>query len=216
MAKTIRGIPKHIDDEAAQEALALIEKESDRGCILVVGAWLDELLAELIRTKLLDHKKTLDSLYDSPTAPLGTFSARINVAHALCLIAEDEWDTLHKIRGLRNAAAHFEKSKGGRGFILGFEDDTVAKQVKSFPILSAQIIESVTQDNPARWWFNIAGAVLVGRFMARIRAAGALPSPLKQTDWKSYWKTFIEKNDPDPTAALDGPTGAAAVPAPST
>lgn len=115
------------DGEDTGAVFELVAKESDRGCILVVGAWLDELLGALLDAKLVPHKATLNDLFGGPNAPLGSFSARINMAHGLGLIAEDEWNSLHKIRGLRNIAAHFEKKGDGRGFLIDFEEPKVAE-----------------------------------------------------------------------------------------
>ena len=170
-----------------------LEGESDRGCMLVVGAWLDELLGHLLEASIVSHGPTRKALFEEPNAPLATFSGRINLAHGLGLIAQDEYEALHQIRSLRNTAAHFEKKKLARGFITGFEDETVASQVRALKVLDKIIVEAVENEQPARWLFNMAGAVLVGRLMVRPKETKAR-TPAAMTDWARYWATFIEKN----------------------
>jgi DNA-binding MltR family transcriptional regulator len=188
-----KNAPLSLEGDSADQVNELLYKESDRGSILVLGAWLDELLGELLRRQLGHHQATVDKLFDGYTSPLGTFSARINMAHALGCIAEDEWKALDKIRELRNAAAHFEHSKKARGFILGFTDESVTAQVKSISILNDRIISAVVTENPGRVLFLMAGGILVGRLMARIK--GAQPFEARTTtNWDDYWADFIAKN----------------------
>lgn len=182
------------DGEETAAVFEVIEKESDRGAVLVVGAWLDELLGALLATKLVDHAATLKDLFGGPSAPLGSFSARINMAHGLGLIAEDEWNSLHKMRGVRNAAAHFDKKADGRGFVIDFDDEKLTAKVMAIDLLAPRIKDSVKNaPKPSRWLFNIAGAVLVGRLMARLKEK-TQPTARPTTDWGKYWGDFIDQN----------------------
>lgn len=82
-----------------------ISAESPRGMVLVVAAELDRLLGEAIGLRLV-RGKGLDELNDDSKGPLSTFSARINLAHALNIIEEQERRDLHLIRKVRNDFAH--------------------------------------------------------------------------------------------------------------
>lgn len=68
-------------------------------------------------------------------------------------------------------------------------------------LLDSQIKESVKKvPKPARWLFNIAGGLLLGRLMARLKEqvqSTARPG----TDWNAYWEDFIKKNQAPPEEA---------------
>jgi Domain of unknown function (DUF4145) len=85
--------------------------ESDRGCVLVTGAYFDVLLEELITNFCADcggSLKVLKKLLKGGIAPLGTFAIRIKFARAFGLIKPSMAKALHAIRVVRNEAAHAE------------------------------------------------------------------------------------------------------------
>ncbi len=87
---------------------ALMQKESERGCILVGAALLDERLAALLRSLMVGTEKELDALIESEgKSPLGSFSARIKMVLALGILPRSEARDLDLIRKVRNRAAHF-------------------------------------------------------------------------------------------------------------
>jgi len=103
----------------------LIE-ESDRGCVLVAAAMLEEGLEKIFRATFESKRasKTLqDSLFDS-NGPLATFSAKIKLAYALALISSDAHEDLEEVRRLRNEAAHTARD-------FDFLDDSVGRRVES-------------------------------------------------------------------------------------
>src|SRR5829696_108003 len=79
--------------------------ETDRGKALVLTAWLDDALEQFLRTRVVQEKKLIENLFDQDR-PLGTFSARINVAYAFGLVSEGVYRDLHAIREIRNRFAH--------------------------------------------------------------------------------------------------------------
>lgn len=85
-----------------------ISSESDRGAILVASALLEKSLESLINGKLLDPLEGVenDPLFKGGSAPLGTFSAKIEVAYRLNLIDQDQKKTLNTFRSMRNKFAH--------------------------------------------------------------------------------------------------------------
>lgn len=54
------------------------EKESDRACVILGAALLDSALETVLRAHLVPSPGTSDSLFDTPNAPLSSFSARIH------------------------------------------------------------------------------------------------------------------------------------------
>jgi len=62
------------------EHLRMLRTESDRAALIIAAAMLDELLSELLRSRLVPSASRDDSLFDGPNAPFSSFSARIDIA----------------------------------------------------------------------------------------------------------------------------------------
>jgi DNA-binding MltR family transcriptional regulator len=97
-----------------------LDNESDRGVILIIGAMLDELLAELLKNVL--DPSVADKLVNGSTALLGSFSARAKISFAIGVIDAQDYKDIEVIRKVRNAAAHFDSRQG---FNTGFESQSV-------------------------------------------------------------------------------------------
>jgi hypothetical protein len=81
-------------------------KESDRACVIVAGAMLDELLRSLLLAYLVPSTTSDDPLFDTVNAPLATFSARIEIAFRCGIISQRFARDLHLVRKIRNDFAH--------------------------------------------------------------------------------------------------------------
>jgi hypothetical protein len=79
--------------------------ESDRACVVLVAARLDELLHQALSAHLLPPPTRDDNLLDSDRA-LGTFSSRIDACYRLGLIDAEFCRALHLLRRIRNEFAH--------------------------------------------------------------------------------------------------------------
>jgi DNA-binding MltR family transcriptional regulator len=82
------------------------EKESDRAAVILTASIADELLHGLVAARLVPVSSSNDDLFDGANAPLGTFSARIEIAYRLGLISGKFARDLHLIRRIRNDFAH--------------------------------------------------------------------------------------------------------------
>lgn len=102
-----------------------LNKESDRGCALVAGAWLEDELGRLLRAYFVDDKKTCDVLLGI-NGPLGTFAGRIHTCFALGLISERDRHNLTTIKDIRNRAAHLRKKGEHQWPDAGFAAKEVA------------------------------------------------------------------------------------------
>jgi len=87
------------------EFLAEFQAETDRGAALVGAALIDTRLDALLRSHFV-KSKAVEDLMDAGNAPLGTFSARIKMAHALGLVTDLEFSECEIIRRVRNMFAH--------------------------------------------------------------------------------------------------------------
>jgi len=85
------------------------QKETPRAAVILSGAFLDNLLRELIGSFMIDNTKIVDELLGTENvseAPLSSFSARIKTAYCLGLISKSEYDDLNLIKKIRNRFAH--------------------------------------------------------------------------------------------------------------
>ncbi|SPE50933.1 hypothetical protein SBV1_1240036 [Verrucomicrobia bacterium] len=112
------GMPKKITQ--------LLAAESDRGVILILSAYLEELLGLVIRANCVSDPSA-DNLFDC-RRPAGDFDSKIVLCSAFALISQDESRALNEMRKVRNRAAHFDR-KGGRGFDVLFDSPQTAEQV---------------------------------------------------------------------------------------
>ena len=86
----------------------MLMEESDRGCVLVAAAILENCLEELFRnifTRNKVSKKLQDSIFDFNN-PLSTFSSKIKLAYSLGHISRQLFEDLETIRKIRNKFAH--------------------------------------------------------------------------------------------------------------
>ena len=81
-------------------------KETDRGTIILVASFIeDQLVLEILRKMVPLNSEQHDRLF-GPDAPIGTFAAKIKMAHALGIADRDTAKKLDALRELRNACAH--------------------------------------------------------------------------------------------------------------
>jgi hypothetical protein len=82
-----------------------LNKESDRGQVLIACSYLDDLMRRILLAFLIDRDITT-RLIEGFSAPLGTFSTRTSAAYALGLISEREFRECEVLRRIRNRFAH--------------------------------------------------------------------------------------------------------------
>ena len=142
--------------------------ESDRGCVLVAAAYLDESLFELLGATFSQdkvcRKKAVDPLFTG-LGPLSTFSAKIKIAYALELIDADIFLSLETIRKIRNEFAHTFTD-------LTFDTPSVADRVKNLNIPDGMDADVQFEVEPGgeetialskyRLGFAVAAAGLIG------------------------------------------------------
>jgi DNA-binding MltR family transcriptional regulator len=112
------------DFDAVIRLFKELDKESDRGTVLVAGAMLEEGLGELLIAHLVPNPTSSDPLFDGPNAPLQSFSAKIDATYRLGLISDRFCRDLHIIRRIRNDVAH-------RAASCSFDDTSIADRVQA-------------------------------------------------------------------------------------
>ncbi|OJH09106.1 MAG: hypothetical protein AOY29_07330 [Alcanivorax borkumensis] len=84
----------------------LISEESDRGAVIVAASILDESLGEILKTFLLRPSTKKDNLLEGAYAPLGSFSAKIELSFRLGIIRKPIRQQLMLFKSIRNDVAH--------------------------------------------------------------------------------------------------------------
>jgi hypothetical protein len=105
------GVPNDWKEiQGVKELYDTFTQESDRGVAIVGAAYLDENLAVLLESFLIEDEQRVHELLGAGQfAPLGSFSARTKAAYCLGLISKNEYEDLNTIRGIRNDFAHQRK-----------------------------------------------------------------------------------------------------------
>lgn len=85
---------------------AELQHTSDRSCAIVAASIIDVLLVDLLKACLVAPSSAHDDFFEGASAPVGTFSARIELAFRLGLISGQMTRDLHIIRKIRNDFAH--------------------------------------------------------------------------------------------------------------
>jgi hypothetical protein len=113
-ANSIKKLRQFYKDRTILVDIAAVHAEllnaSDRSIVITLGAFLDDVLTYLI-AKHIRPQKTKSDFDDAFRfeGPLGTFSARIEIAYLFKLVDDVVYRQLHDIRELRNACAHSKR-----------------------------------------------------------------------------------------------------------
>ena len=100
-----------------------LTSESDRGCALLAASFLDNALSDLMYVSFVYDKKIEKELLNG-TAPLATFSSRIDMAYYLGKIPKSCRSDLHIIRRIRNQFGHNPE-------IISFETSSISDSCKA-------------------------------------------------------------------------------------
>jgi len=150
----------------AGQAYRLLHQESERGCVLVAGAMLDEVLGALLRAYFIRDDQLSKELLQLPNAACATFSSRIRLCRALELITDETFLNLERIRAIRNRAAHFDR-RGDNGFQFSFGDVDVTGKCRAITVVDEELRSSL----PPRVLFEIF-ATMVPSLLAEHAVAG--------------------------------------------
>ena len=95
---------KSRDDDSAKYFHHICEQlriESERGSAIVGAAFIDEALEEILKAILIVSAEKDDELFNGSHPPLGSFSAKTDVAYRIGLISPKFRKSLHIIRNIR-------------------------------------------------------------------------------------------------------------------
>lgn len=147
--------------EESQVWMEDLDRETDRGAALVAAAYLDEVIQQMIRSKLAEDKNAADVLLDRSTA----FS-RMNLARALGLIGPKTYDALDRIRIIRNHFAHSRTN-------LTFNAETISKECGTLTLFE---LSQHTSIQTPRGRFISQCAILANYLLVRAHGVEHLPA----------------------------------------
>jgi DNA-binding MltR family transcriptional regulator len=164
-----------------------LEGNSDRACVIVSASIIDHLLSKVVQAFLVPNSSASDTLFDGPNAPLGNFSARIDIAHRLGLISAQFARDLHLIRRMRNELAH---SVSGRSFSDPGLADQVLHLVASLKLKSRAPFLLRKPYDSLRGQFIIGVIVIVVHLDDSAKAIPTLPALSVDA---VYTMTFVDR-----------------------
>jgi DNA-binding MltR family transcriptional regulator len=139
--------------------------ESDRAVAVLAPAYLDAILEELLRSVFIPGKNADNLLSANSNSPLGTFSSRIDVAHALGLTKDDAWHDLHLLRATRNDFAHAVNAHS-------FDYQPVRNRCREFKLQNrwGKVVDTSTRESTRNEFLFVVWA-LVGEIAESLRNA---------------------------------------------
>lgn len=130
-----------------------LNRESDRGVVLIATSFIDELLRRSLEAFTIDHDRSRRML-DGFGAPLGDLATRTSACFALGLLSEREADDADNLRRIRNRFAHdihvsFDDPKiaalcGKLGFAVRNYPDVVVPPRGQFSTAATALILNLT------------------------------------------------------------------------
>jgi hypothetical protein len=120
------------------DILTEIEQQTDRGAAILAVAFLDDGLLQAIKARLVPNVVVENRLFKG-TAPLASFSAKIDLGHLLGLYTEERRRDFHRVREVRNEFAHRAKP-------VTFESQRIKDLIDNFRIDGLKI--EITHDDP--------------------------------------------------------------------
>jgi DNA-binding MltR family transcriptional regulator len=132
-----------------------LNKETDRGMVLIATSFIDELMRRTLLAFLVESE-TSSALVEGFSAPLGGFATRSAAAFALGLISERELKEADTLRKIRNQFAHHVH--------VSFENQSVVDLCKNLT-MAAQDYSAVQDQRTvtveARGRFSTAAVALI-------------------------------------------------------
>lgn len=123
-----------------------LKNESDRGCVILGIAWIEEQLTELLVGYCLHPeggKRQGDEVF-GVSGPVGTFAAKIDIAYRLGLIRPHVKKCLHLCRKVRNDFAH-------RSSHLAFQTTSVRDRVLEMFKLNELVLGTIWELVKRQW-----------------------------------------------------------------
>jgi hypothetical protein len=128
---------KGFSEDKFLETRATMRGESPRGQVLLAAAFADEALEALLKAKLVAPLPNSHIFGDFGVT--STFSAKIDLAHGVGCISDRVWESLHRLRKLRNDCAHVSTN-------IDFDSPSVRDRIMGLITLNREFFAFVWSD----------------------------------------------------------------------
>jgi hypothetical protein len=156
-----------------------LTNESERGAILIGATKVEEYLIKLIEIILPITQKVYRNRLLKYPGPLSSFSGKIELLYAFRIIDKKVYDSLNRLREIRNQAAHSSDE-----FTLQQKKDRL-EMIYSFEEFFPEIVHNLAFDNLIKW--------------EKQRLKEGLKEKFSHIDYEELWNSSI----PDPTQNPD-------------
>jgi hypothetical protein len=166
--------------EQIKAILQEVSSQSDRGAAIVAAAAIEELTEQVILERFIKlSSDRTEALFRRMNAPLSSFAAKIEIAFAIGIIANELRLTLHFIRDVRNKFAHRIES-------LTFDHPEIAAIIEK---RMAERVAAKKKSNRDKYMevFHAASVILIGTRGAEMRI-----KPLEETHADHFLRFFAE------------------------
>lgn len=90
-----------------EQIRATFDKESDRAAAILIGAYLERILREVLELVMI-NSGSVQHLFSPSKGALGAFGVMIDIAYATGIVSKSAYNNLRTISKVRNAFAHME------------------------------------------------------------------------------------------------------------
>lgn len=194
MSKKSKQPPEAVFLGMPKKLTSLLNNESDRGAILILAAYLEEILSFIVQGFCISQK--YGEKIVELKKPAGDFDSKILLCSAFGLIHVDEERSLRLVQKIRNRAAHFDKK--GRGFDVLFDSDQTVDQIAE--LLKINNFSLSSRDaKEARNGFITCCRLLGTKLYLRLASVSRMPTPLSHRESAD---AIIDKNKKTPLGEL--------------
>ena len=105
---TLAALSRELPTEAELENyFDFTQQESDRGLAIMAGSLVENALRMAIMCRFADPGEAISKgWFEGPSAPFGSFAAKIKLGRALAIYADKMEQQLSLLKDIRNAFAH--------------------------------------------------------------------------------------------------------------
>jgi hypothetical protein len=120
------------------EAVRDLYKNSDRAAAIMAATLVENRLAATLKQRFRPNVPVQNEMFRS-SGPLGSFSAKIKLAHLLGILSEEGYSDLETMKNIRNRFAHYLDIKD-------FDSQRIADWCKNFQLIDVCVYPAGTKD----------------------------------------------------------------------
>ncbi|HWO01756.1 MAG TPA: MltR family transcriptional regulator [Blastocatellia bacterium] len=199
MAKRTTPYNESFHFREVSKMVVKLKDESDRAVALIITAWVDDALTEMLKRTLVQDEKVIDDMFRH-IGPLGTFSSRIGLAYLVARISRTVYENLETIRKIRNDFAHTRDD-------LQFSSQSISDRCKNLYLKGFKGADGATAEFNPRNAFVATGIGLLSFFIEFVNAATI--SEDRREDYFPKFMNWVEDQMLDTVAKFAEPNAAA-------